>query len=176
MLSSSVALSLSTMNTDSPGPGSLRRLLRGPVATILSRYTLGSALAFVASEVTLLGLLGSGLTGAAVASIAAWAAGAVVNYHFSRSYAWGRRGRSDPWRELLPFWAMSVVCLVASTWTSDLAHDRAPAVTGSHPLQLAFVGAVYLGTYGVLFVGKFLLFHFVIFTDRDTAGAGASAR
>lgn len=176
MIGWSLALSLDSMNTDSRGPGLLRRLMRGRIAKILTRYTLGSALAFVASEVTLLGLLGFELTGAKLASICAWVAGSMVNYFSSRRWAWGRRGRASPWREVLPFWATSVVCLIASTWTSDLAHDHAPQVTSSHPLQLAFVGTIYLGTYGVLFIGKFLLFHFVIFSDRKPAGAGAAPR
>ncbi|HEY3682218.1 MAG TPA: GtrA family protein [Streptosporangiaceae bacterium] len=165
------------MNTDSRGPGLLRRVadrvLRRRIARILTKYTLGSGLAFIASETVLLSLLGASLTGPKTASVAAWAAGALVNYYFSRNWAWGLRGRANPWREVLPFWATSVAALFVSTWTSDLAHGYAPELTRSHPLQVAFVGAVYLGTYGVLFVGKFLLFHYVIFGRRPATGNAA---
>jgi putative flippase GtrA len=162
------------MSSHSQRPGLLGRLTHGRIVRILRRYTAGSALAAIASEVTLLSLLGFHLTGPKLASVAGWLAGAIVNYFLSRNWAWGLKGRANAWREVLPFWATSVACLVASTWTSDLAHGYAPSVTSSHPLQLAFVGTVYLGTYGVLFVGKFLLFHFVIFTDRKPAGATTS--
>ena len=74
---------------------------------------------------------------------------------------------------MLPFWATSIVGLVMSTWASDLAHGMAPGLTNSHALQLTFVGAVYLGTYGVLFIGKFLLFHFVIFGRRPATGTAS---
>ena len=173
MIVSPVAVFLVSMNSHPLRPGLLHRLRRGRIAQILTRYTVGSVLAAIASEVALLGLLGFHLTGPRAAAIAAWLAGAIVNYVLSRTWAWGKRGRPSALREVLPFWATSVACLFASTWTSALAHDHAPEVTSSHPLQLAFVGAVYLGTYGVLFVAKFLLFHFVIFTDRGTARAGA---
>ena len=142
MLTLPVALFLVPMSSHPQRPGPLHRLRRGRIATILTRYTAGSALAAIASEVTLLGLLGFHLTGPRVAAIAAWLAGAIVNYVLSRTWAWGKRGRPSALRELLPFWATSVACLIASTWTSALAHDHAPAVTSSHPLQLAFVGAV----------------------------------
>jgi len=161
------------MSSNPERPGVLRRLSRHRIAKIFTKFTAGSVLAMLASEATLLTMLGLSISGPKTASVAAWFAGAVVNYFVSRTWAWGRRGRANAWREVLPFWATSVAQLLISTVTSDLAHGVAPDVTSSHTLQVSLVGAVYLGTYGVLFIGKFLLFHFVIFGRAPAAGTAS---
>jgi len=163
---------LGAMNTHSSGgPGTLRRLSRGRLATILTRYAVGSVVAAIVTEVTVLALIGFQLTGPKAAAVCAWVAGSATNYILARNWAWERRGRRHSWRELVPFWAMSVVNLAASTYTTDLAHAYAPSVTASPSLQLAIIGAIFLGTYGVLFIAKFFLLHFVIFADRKPAPA-----
>ena len=52
----------------------------------------------------------------------------------------------------------------------------APRVSGDHTVATVLVGAAYLVTYGVLFVAKFLLFHYVIFTDRRPAASASEAQ
>lgn len=151
----------------------MERLLRRRIARVFTKYTAGSAMAAVVSEAVLMGILGFDISGPKVASISAWFAGAVVNFTVSRRWTWRTKGRRSTWRELLPFWATSVAALIAATWTSTVAHGFAPEITRSHPLQVAFVGAVYLGTYGVLFIGKFLLFHFVIFGRRPASAVSS---
>lgn len=146
----------------------IRRLTRSRLAGILSRYTLGSVVAAVVSEATLLLLLGLSVTGASGATAAAWISGAVVNYGLNR-WAWGKRGRPSLWREVVPYWATAVVSLGVSMVSTELAHASAPALFEGRTLQVAFVGFVFLVTYVVLFVGKFLLFHFVLFRERGTS-------
>lgn len=150
--------------------------IRGPLGRTLTRYTVGSVIAMVASEVTLLLVFGLHLGGARTASAAAWLSGAVVNYFLNRNWAWRRRGRAHPVKELLPYWATAVAGLLLSMWATHLATRLAPQAGGDHAVTTALVGAAYLVTYGGLFVAKFLLFHYVIFTDRRprTSTAGAS--
>jgi putative flippase GtrA len=96
----------------------------------------------------------------------AWFAGAIVNYFLNR-WAWGRRGRASRFREVLPYWGTAVASLVISTATAKAASMLSHHVP--HTEATLIVGATYLITNGVLFVGKFVLFHFVIFTDGRPA-------
>lgn len=140
--------------------------IRGPLGRTLTRYTVGSVIAVVASEITLLLIFGLHIGGARTASAAAWLSGAIVNYFLNRNWAWQRRGRAHPVKELLPYWASAVAGLLLSIWATHLATRLAPQVSHDHTITTVLVGAAYLVTYGVLFVAKFLLFHYVVFTDR----------
>ncbi|MDN3357859.1 GtrA family protein [Actinomadura sp. DC4] len=140
--------------------------MRGPLGRTLARYFVGSVLAMIVSEVTLLLVYGLHLGGARLAAAAAWLGGAIVNYFLNRNWAWRRRGRAHPGRELLPYWGTAVAGLLLSIWATHEAGALAPRLSDDHTVATALVGAAYLATYGFLFVAKFLLFHFVIFTDR----------
>lgn len=146
---------------------------------VFSRYTAGSILAGIVSESVLLATYGTGLLGPRAASVAGWAAGAVLNYGLNRWWAWGRRGRADLWRELLPYWAITLATVALSTWATGLADRAAPRLFASGSLRLAFVGAAFLTVYGVMFAVKFVLYHHVVFGARagrwSPTGAGAGA-
>jgi putative flippase GtrA len=140
--------------------------IRGPLGRTLTRYTVGSVVAMVASEIALLLVFGLHVGGARTASAVAWLAGAIVNYFLNRNWAWNRRGRAHPVKELLPYWATAVAGLLLSMWATHLATTLAPRLSDDHSVTTGLVGIAYLVTYGFLFVAKFLLFHYVIFTDR----------
>lgn len=140
-----------------PGRGSLR--------VVLTRYTLGSVIAAAVSEAVLLLVYGGRLAGPEVAAGCAWVCGSLVNYFLNRSWAWGRRGRAHPVRELLPYWLAAVASLVASTWATGAADRLAPLLTDDRTVAVTLVGAAFLLTYGVLFVVKFWVFNYV-FTRR----------
>lgn len=139
---------------------------RGPLGRTLTRYTVGSVIAMVVSEITLLLVFGLHVGGARTAAAAAWASGAIVNYFLNRHWAWRRRGRAHPGKELLPYWGTAIAGLLLSMSATHQATALAPRLSGDHTVATALVGAAYLVTYGFLFVAKFLLFHCVIFTDR----------
>jgi putative flippase GtrA len=147
---------------------SLIDAIRGPLGRTLTRYFVGSVLAMIVSEATLLLVYGLHAGGARFAAVAAWATGAVVNYFLNRNWAWRRRGRAHPGRELLPYWATNIAGLLLSVWATHEAGALAPRVSADHTVATGLVGAAYLATYGFLFVAKFLLFHYVIFTERPT--------
>ncbi len=162
-----------------PSPG-IRHTLRTLIAryTVFTRYAAGSVLAAITSEVALLVTYGTGMLGPRAASVAGWAAGAVVNYVLNRWWAWGRRGRASLWRELVPYWAITLTSLAVSAWATGLADRTAPRLFASGSLRLAFVGAAFIAVYGVMFFLKFVLYHYVVFggrSGRAPAGAGADA-
>jgi putative flippase GtrA len=132
----------------------------------LTRYTAGSVIAGVISEVAFLAVYGSGLAGPRVASVVAFLAGAVPNYHLNRSWTWGRRGRSDPLRELLPYAATVLVSVGIASLTTSFVDRSVGAWTDNRLLQVVLVTATFAATYGGLFVAKFVLFERVLFADR----------
>ena len=145
---------------------------------VFSRYTAGSVLAAIVSEVVLLATYGPHLLGPQAASVAAWVAGAAVNYALNRWWAWGRRGRASLWRELVPYWAITLTSLAVSAWATGLADRTAPRLLAPGSLRLAFVGGAFIAVYGVMFFVKFVLYHYVVFGGRSgrpvpaDAGAG----
>ncbi|MDQ6616035.1 MAG: GtrA family protein [Actinomycetota bacterium] len=132
------------------------------------RYTLGSVVAVVASEVAFVGFYGSGLLGTTAASAVAFAAGAIPNYVLNRSWTWGRRGRVRVGREGVLYAAVSLTSFGASALATGWVSHLAPHLTASHALRTALVAAAYLGTYAVLFVAKFVVFQVVIFADAPS--------
>jgi putative flippase GtrA len=146
------------------GFGRLRqvcRRLRGRLPRIFTRYTIGSVIAGVVSEVVLLTVYGTELLGPGGASAAAWLCGALVNYVLNRWWAWSRRGRPKAVREVLMYWVTAVASLGISSWATATAERFVEHLEES--TRLAVVGGVFLAVYGVLFVAKFFLFHYFIF-------------
>src|SRR5262249_37917352 len=130
-------------------------------------------MALAASQITYL-LCGSvwHLTGR-VTGAAAWLAGALVSYLVSR-WAWERRGRPRLLAETLPFVAISVatgaVLIEASPWGY-----LAAGALGLHgwAFHLATQG-FYLAANVVTFIGRFLIFNFVLFAERNSSSAGTA--
>lgn len=136
-------------------------VLRG----VFTRYAIGSVLAGLASESVLLATYGPGLLGPHVASVVAWAAGAVLNYVLNRWWAWGRRGRASLRRELLPYWTITLATVAVSAWATGVADRFGNRLAGE--LRVAFVGGAFLVVYGLMFGVKFALYHYVVFADRS---------
>ena len=90
------------------------------ITTIISVTTLAAA------------TLGLGME-AWVANVLATAVATVPSYHLNRRWTWGKRGESDLWRELAPFWVLSFAGLVLSTVASTRERTpiAAPAPTRS---------------------------------------------
>jgi putative flippase GtrA len=130
------------------------------------RYTLGSVVAVVSSEIAFVLCFGSGLLGTTASSAVAFVAGAIPNYVLNRSWAWGRRGRVRVGREVLLYAIVSLASFVASALATGWASHVAPHVTDSHALRTTLVAGAYLATYAVLFLAKFVVFQVVIFADE----------
>jgi putative flippase GtrA len=150
------------------------------ISVRFARYTLGSVVAVVASEIAFVACYGTRTLGTTASSAVAFVAGAIPNYVLNRSWAWGRRGRVRVGREVVLYAVVSVVSFAAAAATTGWASRVARHFTGSHAGQTAIVAATYLGTYGVVFVLKFVAFQLVIFAGperrrRDQAPMGGSA-
>jgi len=98
-------------------------------------------------------------------SIFATCVGTVPSYYLNRNWAWGKSGRSHMLKEVLPFWGLALVGLVFSTWAVDFTHSHISGIR-SHAEHTAILTAAYLGSFGTLWIGKFLIFNRFLFVDH----------
>lgn len=155
--------------------------LRGPGGQKLWRYSVASIVAVVVSEVCL--VLFNGVVGmsAAVASSLATSIAAIPNYYMNRKWAWGKHGRSHLLKEVLPFWALAFAGWALSTYSVYLMEHYAKHHGFSHTLTTALVAIVYIAAFGILWIGKFMIFNKLMFVHRhhqakeDTEGLAVNS-
>ena len=117
---------------------------------------------------------------AGLANVLATAIATVPSYSLNRTWAWGKTGKSRLWREIVPFWVIAAIGLVLSTVAVQFASHEAKDLSHAHQVQTILVLFANLFTYGVMWVGKFLLFNGVLFKkdrtpDAVEIGAGSSS-
>ena len=121
-------------------------------------------------------------TATAAFGITAWVANVIAttlatgpSYYLNRRWTWGKTDASHPWREVLPFWALSFAGLALSTiavgvtdaWTAG-AHLAPPV----HTMTLLFA---HLSGFGILWVAQFILLDRVLFGPRRALRTQAPA-
>ena len=134
------------------------------------RYSLVSLVSIAVSQAVLVGAFGLLHWTARLSNVLACAAGTVPSYYLNRSWAWGRRGRSQLWKEVVPFWALAFGGLAFSTWAADLGSTLARQAAVSHAATTAVVMGSSLLAFGVLWVGKFAIFNALLFAERQHGG------
>jgi putative flippase GtrA len=148
-------------------PERIRRPLRSEGVKRLLRFAPAAVLALAATQITFFVCASVLNTTGRVAGAAGWLAGAAVSYGASR-WAWERRGRPNLLKETLPFVAISLIVGVILTEASHFAYREA-TVLSLHGIERAvFLQGLYLAANCVTFLGRFLIFHFVLFNDRRT--------
>jgi putative flippase GtrA len=145
----------------------------GPRRTRLllwAKYSASSVVATVLSQAAFALCYWFG-TAPILATLVAWVTGTVPSYLMNRRWTWGHRGPAG--RDLLPYAiivvASAVLAAIVTTLTDHLVQDR----IDSHAWQTVLVSGSYLGTYGVLFILKFVLFDRYVFAKR--AGSSSEA-
>ena len=147
-----------------------RRLL--PSRTLglrFSKFTAGSIVSTILSQVALTGLYGWGHVDVTIASLVAFVVGAIPNFLINWKWTWGRNGRPALVRELVPYIAVIVGGGLAATALTTLTdHVLAPLIT-DHAWRTVFLDGAYLASYALLFVVKFALLNKVFDTKKTTA-------
>src|SRR5699024_2076528 len=123
---------------------------------------MGSVIAAAVSELAFLLLYGPVGSGPRIASALAFVAGAVPRYVLSRRWAWGRRGRSRLGREVLPYVVVVVATAALAMFMTSVAEGFVQRVVAAPTLRVVLVGAVFLLTFGAMFVVKFVVFDRVV--------------
>lgn len=103
----------------------------------------------------------------------------VPSYILNRRWVWGKSGRSHWWRELLPFWIMSITGIGFALVTANSAKNFANAHHLQHLARTALVVGANIAAFGILWFLKFLilnrLFAQIAEAELHDDGAGESA-
>jgi putative flippase GtrA len=132
----------------------------------LWRYAVTSVVATVVSEATLLCLFGAGLLDATSSAVAANLTGTFPSYAMSRYWIWPEADRRRPVRQVVGYWVISIVNLVASSAATGVAAANAPRGQAAH---LFVVATAYLGTYAFLWVAKFVIYQKALFRSSENS-------
>ena len=151
-------------------PAPIADRLRGPDGQKLWRYSVASMVAVVVSEICL--VIFNGVVGmsAVVASSLATSLAAIPNYYLNRKWAWGKHGRSHLLKEVIPFWALAFAGWALSTYSVYLMEHYAKRQQFSHALTTVLVAIVYVAAFGLLWIGKFIIFNKLMFVHRHHQG------
>lgn len=155
-------------------PAGLVNRLRTRLGKQFVRFVVVAVLSLGASELALFVFTEVLHWTGGVSGVTAAAIGALVSYVLSR-WAWRRKGRPDVLRETIPFWIVSAgAWLVLGLATKlGLYIARSAGVHGAK--HFLIVGGVYFLANCVTFVSRFLIFHYVLFADRDAKDAAIEA-
>ncbi|MGH9060091.1 MAG: GtrA family protein, partial [Acidimicrobiales bacterium] len=144
---------------------------RSPIGYKAIRYTATSCICLGITQVVLALTFGVWHIATSVdCQIIATAVATVPSYTLNRRWAWRRDGRSHLWKEVVPFWTLAAVSFVFSLYIVDLATEVAKGHGLSHLWVSVVVNAASFCAYGVLWVGKFVIFNRLLFSDRGRPG------
>jgi putative flippase GtrA len=83
----------------------------------------------------------------------------VPSYYLNRHWVWRKGGRSHLMKEVVPFWVISFIGIVLSILAAAAArHIGLKYFPNHHGLRTVLVEAANLFAFGVLWIGKFLIF------------------
>jgi putative flippase GtrA len=133
---------------------------------VVLRYSLASLVSVGVSQSVLAVAFGMLHWTAQLANMVACAVATAPSYYLNRRWAWGRRGRSHLWKEVVPFWAIAFLGLAISTWAAEVGSTLASHAAASHAATTAIVMAAALLAFGVLWIGKFAIFSRMLFGER----------
>ncbi len=139
------------------------------------RYSMVSAVAIVISQVVILICAWlfrfSGVTANAVGAVASTPA----SYELNRKWAWGKHGKSHLWREVVPFWALTVAGFLGSTVTVGIADSECQSHHVQGLLRALVIMGASLFAYGVIWIAKFVIFNRLVFAGPAVPGGTALA-
>jgi putative flippase GtrA len=81
----------------------------------------------------------------------------VPSYILNRRWVWKKGGRSHVWREILPFWVMSLTGIGFALYTSSVAHNVADTHHLHHLARTVLVVGANIAAFGILWFLKFLI-------------------
>ena len=79
------------------------------------------------------------------------------NYFLNRHWVWGKTGRSHLWREVIPFWVMSITGILLAILTASLARQFSNAHDLTHLARTVVIVGANTAAFGILWVLKFLI-------------------
>jgi putative flippase GtrA len=150
-----------------PVPGFVRSIARN---WIIFRFALVSVISASISFVLLALIYGylrlwSEVPSTLVANVIA----GVPGYFLIRQWVWSKTGRSHLWREVVPFWVVSLTSILLATRMAWLARSVAQSHDLNHLQRTILLITANLSAFGFLWILKFLFFG-RLFSDPSTKG------
>jgi putative flippase GtrA len=109
-------------------------------------------------------------------SVSAFVAGAIPNWILNRRWAWKLRGRVAFGREILAYVVVSAITLVLSSLSTAWTQRHVQSIPAHHGIRVALVTASYLAVFALLFVARFAIYEFWIFSGRSRVRAAVRSR
>jgi putative flippase GtrA len=147
-------------------PSGLLDFTRTPEGKKMIRYSATSAICVVISTAILTVLVGILRWDAFGGSLTATTLSTIPSYQLNRKWAWGKSGKGHLWKEVVPFWTLAFIGLAFSTWASVVAQSYAKHHHLSHLLHTLVVDGAFIGSFGVLWIGKFIIFNKILFVHH----------
>jgi putative flippase GtrA len=146
-----------------------------PEGTKVVRYTLVSAISALTSLVILTIVYGVlRLWSEVFSTLFANVMAGIPSYLLNRHWVWGRSGRSRIWREILPFWVMSITGIGFALYTATLAHNFADSHHLHHLARTVLVVGANIAAFGILWLLKFIILN-RLFAQIADAEVGTEA-
>jgi putative flippase GtrA len=144
-------------------------LTRTALSARFTKYALGSVVAFVSGNVAfvLLYVMNASTT---ACSVAGFIAAAIPNWILNRRWAWKQKGRA-PARQIIGYIGVSIVVLVTTSAVTGWTNSRVHSIPPHHGLRALIVTASYVAVTVVLFVAKFAIYEYWIFSERSRVRA-----
>ena len=163
----------------------LWRFCQTPQGLKVVRYTMVSMISALTSLVILTIVYGVlRLWSEVVSTLFANIMAGFPSYYLNRRWVWRKGGRSHIWRELLPFWVMSITGIGFALYTATLAHNFADAHHLQHLARTVLVVGANIAAFGILWILKFLILNRLfaeiadaevgVETDSIYAGSGSA--
>jgi putative flippase GtrA len=136
----------------------LWRFSQTPQGSKMVRYTLVSAISALISLMLLTLIFGVLRLGTEVqCTLTANILAGVPSYLLNRRWVWKKGGRSHIWREIVPFWVMSIIGILFALYTASLAQSFANTHHLQHLARTVLVVGANVAAFGILWVLKFLI-------------------
>ncbi|HWF33923.1 MAG TPA: GtrA family protein [Solirubrobacteraceae bacterium] len=141
-------------------------LRRSALGVRITRYALGSVVAAATSAIVF-AILFVFHVNTTTDSICAFVAGAIPNWILNRRWAWRRRGRPEFGREVFGYALTSLISLVLTSLSTAWTNAQVQSIPAHHGIRVILVTASYLAVFAVLFVAKFALYEFWVFSEHS---------
>ncbi len=139
---------------------------KSPTGVRLFKYSMVSVVSVFVSLVTLTICVGVLHWGGVTSNIVATCVGTVPSYELNRKWAWGGSGKSHFWKEVVPFWSLSFLGLLISTIAVGQADHWVRSGHHSHGYRTLVLDLTNLASFGVLWLGKFVIFNKILFAHH----------
>jgi putative flippase GtrA len=136
----------------------LWRYLHSPQGVKVVRYTMVSVISALVSLVILTITFGVlRLWDEVVCTLVANILAGIPSYYLNRQWVWKKSGRSHFWRELFPFWVMSISGIGFALYAASLAHNFAVEHQLQHLSRTILVVGANVAAFAILWLLKFVI-------------------